>query len=125
VVKGGLAIMRWPIPLLPLAVWLVPALAWAEERGFDWHWDMQPVWWPFAVLAASLLLLVLFGWVLLNLAPLILGGIAAVLGIRWLARAGRGSRHDPAVAILRERYARGEISREEFEARLRDLESRP
>ena len=36
-----------------------------------------------------------------------------------------GHRHDPAVAVLRERYARGEISKEEFEAKLRDLESRP
>jgi putative membrane protein len=103
---------------------LLPVSAWAQERTLDWRWDMHPVWWPFAALAASLLLLVLFGWVLLNLAPLILGVIAAVLGIRWL-KTGRVSRHDPAIAVLRERYARGEISKEEFEAKLRDLESRP
>ena len=55
----------------------------------------------------------------------ILGAVAAVLGIRWLLKGGRASRHDPAIAVLRERYARGEISKEEFEAKLRDLESRP
>jgi putative membrane protein len=104
---------------------LLPASAWAQERSLDWHWDMHPVWWPFAALAASLLPLILFGWVLLNLAPLILGVVAAVLGIRWLTKTGRASRHDPAIAVLRERYARGEISREEFEAKLKDLESRP
>src|SRR5262249_29481255 len=103
----------------------LPASAWGQERAFDWRWDMHPMWWPFAALAGSLLLLVLFGWVLLNLAPLILGIIAAVLGIRWLTRAGRTGRHDPAVAVLRERYARGDITKEEFDAKLRDLESRP
>jgi uncharacterized membrane protein len=30
-------------------------------------------------------------------------------------------RSDAAVAILRERYARGEISKEEFDAKMRDL----
>jgi len=44
-----------------------------------------------------------------------------VLGIRWLARQGRESRSDPALEILRQRYARGEINKEEFEARKRDL----
>jgi putative membrane protein len=103
---------------------LLPVSAWAQERTLDWRWDMHPVWWPFAPIAASLVLKGLLGRVLLNLAPLILGVIAAVLGIRWL-KTGRVSRHDPAIAVLRERYARGEISKEEFEAKLRDLESRP
>jgi putative membrane protein len=44
-----------------------------------------------------------------------------VLGIRWLVRQGRGSEPDAALDILRQRYARGEISKEEFEAKKRDL----
>ena len=44
-----------------------------------------------------------------------------VLGIRWLVRQGGDDRPDRAVEILRERYARGEISKEEFEARRHDL----
>jgi putative membrane protein len=46
------------------------------------------------------------------------------LGIRWLARQGREDRTDRALNILRERYARGEINKEEFEARRRDLGGR-
>jgi putative membrane protein len=42
-----------------------------------------------------------------------------VLGIRWLARQGQQERPDRALDILRERYARGEINQEEFEARRR------
>lgn len=44
-----------------------------------------------------------------------------VLGIRWLAARGGGSSSDRALEILRQRYARGEIDREEFEAKRRDL----
>ena len=47
-----------------------------------------------------------------------------VFGIRWLAKQGRQERPDRALDILRERYARGEINKEEFEARRRDLDGR-
>jgi putative membrane protein len=48
--------------------------------------------------------------------------LAAVgLGIWWLARRLRPADRDAALAMLRERYARGEITPEEFEARRRDL----
>ena len=47
-----------------------------------------------------------------------------VLGIRWLARQGRREGPDRALDILRERYARGDINKEEFEARRRDLGGR-
>ena len=49
---------------------------------------------------------------------------ALVLGIRWLARQGHQERPDRALDILRERYARGEINKEEFDARRRDLGGR-
>lgn len=51
-----------------------------------------------------------------------------VLVVLWIARSGRGGtfrsampEEDQAVAILRERYARGEIDKQEYEARLADL----
>lgn len=51
--------------------------------------------------------------------------IAVVLAIRWLLRAGThaasGAHKDSALDILKERYARGEIDREEFEQKRRDL----
>ncbi|MGH7341219.1 MAG: SHOCT domain-containing protein [Candidatus Rokuibacteriota bacterium] len=43
------------------------------------------------------------------------------LGIWWLVRGLGAARRDQALDLLRERYARGEIDREEFEARRRDL----
>jgi len=52
--------------------------------------------------------------------------VAAVVGVRWLwdqgrPAAGRG-REESSLEILKRRYARGEIEREEFEMKKRDLE---
>jgi len=52
--------------------------------------------------------------------------VAAVVGVRWLwdqgrPPAGRGP-GESALEVLRRRYARGEIEREEFETKRRDLE---
>jgi putative membrane protein len=66
--------------------------------------------WGFAMM---LMMLVFWGAVLVGLA----------LGIRSLIRRGQGARPDPALEILRQRYARGEINQEEFEAKKRDLAS--
>ncbi len=58
-----------------------------------------------------------------SLVVLLVVGIVAL--IRWLWPAsGMGRAEDRALAILRERYARGEINQEEFEARRRDLSPR-
>jgi putative membrane protein len=50
---------------------------------------------------------------------LVIAGI--VLAVRWRVGQGGGPRSDRALDILRERYARGEIERDEFEAKQRDL----
>jgi len=59
------------------------------------------------------------------MAPMVLGWIvviaAIVAAVWWLARGLRPSRRNSALEILRERYARGEISKEEYESRRRDL----
>jgi putative membrane protein len=48
--------------------------------------------------------------------------VGVVLAIRWLASQRRESLPaDAALDILRPRYARGDISKEEFEAKKRDL----
>ncbi len=49
--------------------------------------------------------------------------VGFVLGLRWLFTQGKGSRSDAALDTLRQRYARGEIGQEEFEAKKRDLTS--
>jgi putative membrane protein len=50
---------------------------------------------------------------------LVIAGL--ILTLRWLMRQGGAVRHDEALEILRQRYARGEIDKQEFETRKRDL----
>lgn len=95
--------------MLDLARW-IPVV---QERGYGWSWEMHPMWWWWG-----------FGGVVMMLGMLLFWGViitAVVVGVRWLVRSGHERSPDPAIEILRERYARGEINREEFEARRRDL----
>jgi putative membrane protein len=63
---------------------------------------------------SGMMVFMVLGWIAL---------IAAIIaGVWWLASRSRTmTRRDSALAILRERYARGEISKEEYESRRRDL----
>ena len=49
--------------------------------------------------------------------------IAPIFLVRWIAAStgGRTKAEDSALEILKKRYARGEIGKEEFEARKKDL----
>ena len=63
----------------------------------------------------------IWGWLMM---PLFWGGI--ILLVVWLVREVSGtnsSQSHRALEILKERYAKGEISREEFEAKKKDLTS--
>ena len=68
------------------------------------------MWGPWGI-GMMLMMLVFFGLVI----------AALVLGIRWLVTQGRESRSDSALDILRQRYARGEINKEEFETKKQEL----
>jgi putative membrane protein len=58
-------------------------------------------------------------WMILFWVLLILGIVALV---RWLGGGPAGApREKDALGVLKERYARGEIDREEFEQKKRDL----
>lgn len=65
-----------------------------------------------------------FGWIFMALVwALIILGIVALL--RWMGVSDRARQDEPrnkALEILQERYARGEIEREEYEQKRRDLE---
>ena len=61
---------------------------------------------------SGMMLLMVIGWLV------VVGAVAA--GIWWLLSRRRRA-GDLALDVLRERYARGEITREEFESRRRDL----
>ncbi len=101
-----------------------PLMAWVQERTWEWPGEMHPMAGLLAALAVGVLILILLVWALVSLVPLILAIIGAVLGIRWLIRTTDRTRSDSAVATLRERYARGEIGKDEFDARMRDLAQR-
>ena len=72
--------------------------------------------WMGSVWGVGMMLIMLVFW------GAVIAGV--VLGIRWLVRQSGESRSDSALEILRQRYARGEINREEFEARRHDLQER-
>ena len=74
-----------------------------------------------------------FVWLIVVAVNVVIWGgliVLIVLGIRWLMRAqserpisagDHRRRYDTALAVLRERYARGEIDASEFEERKRTL----
>ncbi|HXF96280.1 MAG TPA: SHOCT domain-containing protein [Gemmatimonadales bacterium] len=94
-----------------LAVALPGAPVGAQERA--WEWGMHPMAWMWGAGGLVVMLTMLLFWGLVI--------AALVLAVRWLLTADRRPGRDTALEILRERYARGEINREEFEARRRDL----
>ena len=87
---------------------LMPMTAWAQQRPYDW--GMHYMWGPWGI--GMMLMMLVFGGLVI---------VALVLGIRWLITEGKEPRSDSALDILRQRYARGEISKEEFETLKRDL----
>jgi putative membrane protein len=96
------------------ALGVVPLTAGAQERPWD-AWGMHPMWTGWGRWGVGMMLVMVGFW------ALAIAGV--VLGLRWLLGQGGESRPDRALATLRERYARGEIDREEFEARRRDLDA--
>lgn len=99
--------------VLVIALWLFPLAAWAQERAYEWGWGMHPMLGLWGIWGIGMMLMMLAFW------GVVIAGV--VLAIRWLVSQGRESRTDTALDILRQRYARGEINKEEFEAKKRDL----
>ncbi len=96
-----------------VAVVVAPDVASAQDRGWDWRWGVHPMPWMWGVWGFAMMIMMVAFW------AVVVTGL--VMAIRWLGRHGPASRSDRAIEILRERYARGEIDRQEFEAKLRDL----
>lgn len=101
----------WQWLMVVAGWWAFPTAAWAQERIYGW--GMHPMWWMWGAWGIGMGLFMLVFWALVI--------IGVVLGIRWLVSQGREPRSDSALDILRQRYARGEINKEEFEAKKRDL----
>ena len=66
-----------------------------------------------------------WGWIGLGIVHMALFWILVILGIvvlvKWLAGGGPSRVEGRALEILKERYARGELTREEFERMKRDV----
>ena len=87
--------------------------AWGQERASEWGWTMHPMPWMWGAWGLGMMVMMLLFW------GLVITGV--VFAVRWLTTAGAGGPRDRALEILRERYARGEIDKEEFESKRRDL----
>jgi len=101
------------VPDRDVSRWLALVPPVAQERVADWGWGMHPMWWMWGAGGFVMMLMMLVFW------GLVIAGV--VLGVRWLLGQSREPRADRALDILRERYARGDIGKEEFEAKKRDL----
>lgn len=87
-----------------------PAIAWAQP---GWDSGGHPMWGMWGAWGLAMMRMMMVFW------GLIIAGL--VLTIRWLMSPRRDAGSDAALDLLRQRYARGEIDREEFLARKRDL----
>ena len=83
----------------------------AQERMYEWRWEMHPMWW--------------WGWGVGMMAMMFLFWVVFIIGlivaIRWLLGKSKEAKTDSALEILRQRYARGEITREQYQQMLQDL----
>jgi putative membrane protein len=99
--------------LAGLLVPLAPGVAAAQGRSYEWGWGMHPMWGAWGAWGVGMMLMMLVFW------GVVIAGI--VIAIRWFVGQKSEPRPDAALDILRQRYARGDISKEEFEAKKRDL----
>ena len=86
--------------------------AWAQERPYEYGWG-HPMWGAWGPWGIGMMLMMLLFWGLII--------VALVLGIRWLISQGRRPEADSPLDILKRSYAGGEINKEEYEAKKRDL----
>lgn len=100
--------------VLSMVAPLVPALAWAGEAREYYGHGPGMMWGGGWFLGPIMMLVFIAGIVLV-----------VVVVVRWLGAPGHGAAAEPpaktALNILRERFARGEIDKEEFEDRKRVL----
>jgi uncharacterized membrane protein len=97
--------------LVALAGCLAPAPVLGQEQFYERGWGMHPMMW--GAWGLGMMFMMILFWTLLV--------VGIVLLVRWLLAQARETRTDSALEILRQRYARGEINKEEFEAKKKDL----
>jgi putative membrane protein len=83
----------------------------AQARIYEWYWETHSSWGWLWLIGMILLVLLFWGIFILGL----------VVAVRWIMGKNRAKASDTAMEILRQRYARSEITKEEFEAKKKDL----
>ena len=79
------------------------------QAPYDWGWGMHPMWgW-----GAGMIFVICIFWAIVI--------VALIVGIRWFIVRGPCARSDSALEILRRRYARGGIEKDEFDAKRKAL----
>ena len=101
--------------IVPVAFVSLPSHAAAWERSLHWSWE------PSGLGAGTFFLIPIFLMIALWAAVI----IGFVCFVKWIIAAGK--RHEAksgetALDILKKRYARGELSREEFERIKQDIQ---
>ena len=81
-----------------------------QDRFYEGRWEMHPMWWWGGL---GMMAMMFLFWVIFI--------VGLIVAIRWLIGKGREQSTDSALEILRQRYARGEINKDEYEARKKDL----
>ena len=79
------------------------------QAPYGWGWRMHPMWgW-----GVGMMFIMLIFWAFVI--------VALIFGSRWFMAHGPCARSDAALEILRQRYARGEIEKDEFDAKRKAL----
>lgn len=89
--------------------------AFSQGRGYGWGMGPGMMGWGYGMGWFGMILMVAF-WIAVI--------VGIVFLIRWLAVSSRGhktSLEDSPLEILKRRYARGEINKEEFDQKKKDL----
>ena len=89
----------------------------AQGRGYDWGMGPGMMGWGYGMGWFGMIIMAAF-WIAVI--------VGIVFLIRWLVLSARAEGHkahpeDSALEILKKRYARGEIGKEEFEEKKKDL----
>lgn len=110
--------------IITVEAFLLPAVSFAQAQGNQGY---QGYWWPMmgpGMMGGYGYGMMdgygLFGWLFMLLFWLVLFGFLVWLAI-YLTRHQRHSSSQEALEILRRRYAQGEINKEEFEQKKKDL----
>ena len=99
-------------------VLIVPTIigAFTGWQGGSWGWGMMGpgMMGGFGMGWMSIVWIVVLGLIIWAV-------VAAARGTGWSGNSDSGNRSESALGILKRRYARGEINKEEFEERKKDL----